>query len=629
MCPDWAATNGVSIGPIPTNAVRYVGVRADGQREIKGLLAVLPHDEPGHTVIYKLKQADGALNFAYTKLAQSSAFLYQQTLLYTGFGDEFGQKPQDATTHRVTASGFPLSESFLDEIWNNERGVILIEGRIPSTAPLFLAVERDGVIVTEVKLHLRFSRVEEMFRHVDMTTVPTEYDGTPLLPPTPAPQTRTGDRGDPWPDWLTNGKYLVFVHGYSVNAQESRGWESETFKRFYWSRSKARFIGVDWLGNPEKDDIIADYHWAGMNALPTASKLAEILNALPGAKTIVGHSMGCLVTSYALEDFGLQVNQACLVDAPVASECYDGDSAEDIQDMAYAPWTRTDDPSTPNYPRELWAADWHKRFLGGSDARQTLTWKNRFANNAIPVIHNFYSSTEDVLGVWPGSPTAGIVQSALSRNFGSFAWVVQEKAKGNKATLLGLPLTGSDYGGWGFNIYDGLLDTHPNWWEIDEAEPWKRRPQNASEIGPVDATMLSGSRWNPLFKSGWGRYIEGQPNTEVRDTNPQYNTGPGWIVNLYMAEDGNLIAADPLKRNQLLAEAIPALSPPAGNQPILDAEGGNYPMPLLYADPATWPSARGVNEQTGIPNWLHSDLRAIAYLHTFKLFDKIVLISNQ
>ena len=119
--------------------------------------------------------------------------------------------------------------------------------------------------------------------------------------------------------------------------------------------------------------------------------------------------------------------------------------------MAYEPWILED--GAENYPRELWAADWHKRFLGGSDARQTLTWKNRFADNAIPEIHNFYSSTEDVLCVWPGSPTAGIVQSALSGNFGRFAWVVQEKAKGNKATLLGFDITGSDYGGWGGAIF--------------------------------------------------------------------------------------------------------------------------------------------------------------------------------
>jgi hypothetical protein len=102
-------------------------------------------------------------------------------------------------------------------------------------------------------------------------------------------------------------------------------------------------------------------------------------------------------------------------------------------------------------------------------------------------------------------------------------------------------------------------------------------------------------------------------------------------MDLYDPDLGIPIAADPLKRNHLLAEAIPALSPPAGNQPLtrLDLASRNYRMPLLYADPNTWPNERGVNEQTGTPNWQHNDLRKVAYLHTFKLFDKIVSISNQ
>lgn len=33
--PVWATTNGVSIGPIPTNTVHYIGVKPDGQRDIK------------------------------------------------------------------------------------------------------------------------------------------------------------------------------------------------------------------------------------------------------------------------------------------------------------------------------------------------------------------------------------------------------------------------------------------------------------------------------------------------------------------------------------------------------------------------------------------------------------------
>lgn len=281
-----------------------------------------------------------------------------------------------------------------------------------------------------------------------------------------------------------------------------------------------------------------------------------------------------------------------------------------------------------HYPRELWAADWHKRFLGGTDARQTLTWKDRSAST-LPVVHNFFSSTEDVLVVRPGTLTENVGFSTLGL-FNPLAWEIQEKAKGNKVTLLGASVTGSDYGGWGFNTNDGVLSTYPKWYVVDEVTPGRRRVMTANEIGIVDAPTLSGSRWNPLFKSGWGRYTVGSPLVEVVDTSPDYYAGPAWIVDLYDPNLGSSIVADPAKRNQLLAEAIPALSPPAGMQPLNRlAPVRNYPMPLLYADPATWPTGRGVNEETGTPNWLHSDLRNVAYLHTYKLFDKIVSISNQ
>jgi len=592
---------------------------------VNELLRFLPHDQVGHTVKYKLKHADGAINFAYTGILQSQALDYQRQILSTGFGDSFSQSPKLAATHRITATGYDLSSTFLNGVRDSDWGVILLEGRDTTVTPLVLAIEKDEATIVELKLSIRLRGVETMFRHLNLR------DGTDMPQDLPVKVSKSGGAGLPsqmgnpsaFPDSLSNGSWLVFVHGYNVGAQDSRGWESELFKRFYWSGNKARFIGVDWLGNPDGEDIPADYHQAVMNALPTAGKLAGKLNALSGTKTIVGHSMGCMVAAYAISDFALQVNQACLLNAAVASECFDGSSAEDITYMAYPPWTKTDDSSTPNYPRELWASDWHKRFLSGTDARQTLTWKDRYSN-ALPVVHNFFSSTEDVLGVRPGTLLENLGTSTLGL-FMPLAWQIQEKAKGNEVALFGASAAGSDYGGWGFNIHDGMSPLFPVWYVVREMDQGKRRYMTPAEIAARTNDWLNGSRWNPLFNSGWGDYTIGQPLQRHVDASKR--TGPDWIVDLYDPDLGIPIAADPLKRNQLLAEAIPALSPPAGNQPILDAEGGNYAMPLLFVTSETlWPREPDEFNNT---QWFHSDLRAVAYLHTFKLFDKIISISNQ
>jgi hypothetical protein len=295
--------------------------------------------------------------------------------------------------------------------------------------------------------------------------------------------------------------------------------------------------------------------------------------------------------------------------------------------MVHPDWMRMDSPGLPSYPREYWAADWHKHFLGTDDARRTLTWKNRFTGVA-PEIHNFYSSTENVLGTYAGSPTAALGESAFPiSEVGSFAWVIQEKAKGRKIEVLALAHGGSDYAGWGFNLKDPENPSDPihwKWW-IDGGllgGGSHRIRKNADEIdAPVPAIL---SR-HPLFEPGWGRI--GQ-HTRLFDPSPFYYRGPPWIRQLYDTTtetiSGSIVAA--MNRTQLLAEAIPALSLPVGANETLTFEERNYNMPVQFVNAAHWP--RDIKEGTGISEWRHSDLRNVAYLYMTKLYDQLVFLSQ-
>ncbi len=587
--------------------------------DLTNLLALLP---PSETVQYKLRQPNEAVNVVFTGLNRANALDFQTDY-------DLAQDVVARNTRKVTSTGLELPAEFLDGIAHGTNGVILVEGRAATIHPLELVVEKEGVTVVTLALPLRIGGVELMFRHLNLRAGPNAPANLPG--PLEGDVGYTSRMGEPVnnPDNASNGRWLLFVHGYNVNAGSSRGWEAESFKRFYWSGNKAKFVGVDWRGDPKGDHNVAnrftaDYHLAVMNAFASAQKLAEIMNSLAGSKTIVGHSLGCGVTAFALKDFSMQVDHACLVDAALACECFDGDSAERIDLMAYEPWIQSGDPTVPNYPRELWAADWYKRFLGSSDARQTLTWNSRFTD-LLPKIHNFYSSTEDVLASLPGTPNGTIIYNVLNLTFSSYAWVVQEKAKGNAASLLGITLTGTDYGGWGFNIMDGYLSEYPKWYVPINGN---RRMKTPAEIGTVTQTLLDGSRYNPLFKSGWGAFELNNPENESVVTDQQYYTGPSWIFALYQAgATGHTIASDPVKRAQFLAQAVPAVSPPVGAQPIASlAQGRNYDMPVLYAA-VPWP--RGPAEGTEMPEWRHSDLREVAFLYTSALFKTIVNISNQ
>jgi hypothetical protein len=75
------------------------------------------------------------------------------------------------------------------------------------------------------------------------------------------------------------------------------------------------------------------------------------------------------------------------MNAAFAQECFDGKADDNLNAMRPEAWQ--------GYPTNLWAANRHELF-DSSDARSTLTRRNRFTN-AVSKVHNFYSSTEDVL----------------------------------------------------------------------------------------------------------------------------------------------------------------------------------------------------------------------------------------
>ncbi|MEQ1936335.1 MAG: hypothetical protein ABL962_20965, partial [Fimbriimonadaceae bacterium] len=96
---------------------------------------------------------------------------------------------------------------------------------------------------------------------------------------------------------------------------------------------------------------------------------------------------------------------------------------------------------------------------------------------------------------------------------------------------------------------------------------------------------------------------------------------------LYLST-GSAIAADSFKRNQLLAEAIPALSVPIGSRALTMVQDRNYNLATQFADQTGhWP--RGVKQGTTIPEWRHSDMRDVAFFYLHGFFAEVVRLSNQ
>ncbi len=152
---------------------------------------------------------------------------------------------------------------------------------------------------------------------------------------------------------------------------------------------------------------------------------------------------------------------------------------------------------------------------------------------------------------------------SLGGDVGQYSWVIQEKTKGNKISVT-IPFTGvinsgSRYMGWGFNLMDPVSASDPVWYDPVSIGPgaYMRSVKTSTEVANVTYSSGNIAR-SPLFMTGWGSYSNGN----VRLVDPSTTTGPGWIENLYSDSLGNSTATN--HRNQILAEAIPALSLPVG-----------------------------------------------------------------
>ncbi len=581
--------------------------------DIKDLLTELP---PSDSTKYSLRQSDGAVNVVFTNLTRTHAFdclrpPADSPPVTGGFGPALTAAPGAAIKLKVTASGTALPEAFLDCIRLNDGGVILVDGRAATTNPLILTAEKNGSVVAELKLDLRISPVEAMFRHLNLRDL-----GIIGLVGSKVDSARPTTLDDPveFPDaHNSDGRWLIFLHGYNVSGNKARGWQSEMFKRLYWSGSRARFVGVSWFGDPDDGfgPLPADYHLAVRNALATAPAFAQAINALSGDKSVLAHSLGCCLVASAMAEHGLNATTTCFVNAALARECFDGEIVADASGMTPDAWRA--------YDARLYAANW-SRLFPSTDGRSGLTWRSRF-REAAGATYNFYSSTEDVLAEYTGEVPETLFEAAwTSGAAGAFTWVFQEKAKGfRKDYLFGLIAAGSTYMGWGMNIKDPLLSGDPVYWKwVESAGYIGRRVKTTDEIGPVSEAIL---RRHPVFEPGWGEIGGSTQENPISNVSPVPGA-PAWIFDLYGASSASSLAAAPLNRGQLLAEAIPALSWPAGSHAVDAFEARNHDSAIEFADRISWP--RGLKENTTTPDWRHSDVREVAYPFLYGLFDEIV-----
>jgi hypothetical protein len=93
-------------------------------------------------------------------------------------------------------------------------------------------------------------------------------------------------------------------------------------------------------------------------------------------------------------------------------------------------------------------------------------------------------------------------------------------------------------------------------------------------------------------------------------------------------EEANGSAYAQTNRNRILSDAIPALTLPAGANPvsILNQPGQTHNFDMMALE-NNWPPGRFDSGEHN-NNWYHSDFHQVAYTFTYPLFDEMVTLGN-
>ena len=343
---------------------------------------------------------------------------------YWEFG--YGSELHKAKLCKFNEGGDVLSTEVVRRSLNN-KGMMYIEAFHECCNPITLLIRLDGETLFSYTPQIKFSNVEDMYRWHNIRSVADESAKVELeSKPLPSPQG--------WPDSERDDANMYFVHGYNVSEREARTWGQAFFKRMWWSGMNAKFHVVAWFGNETQigEKASPNYHVNVENAFASSKAFVDIVKKYPGRNYVAAHSLGNMLVSSAIQDWGLPYERYFMLNAAVAAEAYDASATtkETIHGMTPHSWDEV-----PNMYR---STHWYElEGFAPNDARRQLTWRNRF--NRVNKSVNYYSSEEEVLQCDPSGGGKFVLQR-------DWAWYNQERIKGDN------PVPGSrDEGGWAYN----------------------------------------------------------------------------------------------------------------------------------------------------------------------------------
>ena len=522
-------------------------------------------------ITWKLQSS--AVNALFTKLTPSTAGSFHQTPANT-FGTSLNQSQHEADVVGLT-SAYALPTAFASEMKKNSgKGIIAVEGRtVGQSIRLSAYYEDDSKLLVENEFDIRVRNVADFYGFSDIRSAASNSNYTPSTPTIACPMSEDD----------VMDKDVFFLHGFNVDMNGARAWTSEMYKRLWQSGSNARFWGVTWYGDFNYvSSTFNGLHYQrdveyALKSGAAFKSLVESVQSTSDKRIVIAHSLGNMVACEALRQ-GLSTSKYFMFNAAVASESLDG-TAQNNGSATTAKYVPTDWQS---YPSLSWAANWYKWFnADSSDMRGKMGWPNYFSTvlSSGGGVYNYYSTGDPIFfesstvpGVttglfhWPTlSWTWPFIDFNITAEEGS--WQKQETHKGVE------PIAGTLSGGWGFYC----------WYETVAGETISRNYSSTEAVGMIADGSITN---HPVFSCS-GTALNNRDATwdDVRVS---------------------------------LAKYVPAISSPVGGVSTFDNADRFFNLnSSSYRD--GWGRSHNVYGQ----NWLHSDMKDMAYFFVYPLYDEL------
>jgi hypothetical protein len=353
-----------------------------------------------------------------------------------------------------------------------------------------------------------------------------------------------------------------------VNPAAAYEWSDAGFKRLWLSGAKMEFYSVDWrsdIGGP------ANYHQNAPNAFVVASQLASTINAILGDKVMIAHSLGNMVVSSMIQDYGLQVSKYLMCNSAVPAEAYDASPSLRVPQLVHPDWEE--------YPTNSWAANWHTLFANEpNDDRKLLGWPGRFANVSQYAV-NFYSTGDEVLELLEDNDIN--ILTGITSWYVQYSWHHQELFKG-RGLFVGLGAT--DWSGW--NIEENILGVN----KISVAEA----------LQMTDADFKT----NTVFYC----YPSSMNSTNISLLVRAAHLTQG--IPALARPTGGISIFPVLNRNSNYN---------LDHVPTPEEDDDENATSFGLARPNGWPTRSRWDDR-----WLHSDMKDVSYFYNFKFYEKVV-----